>query len=121
MSMILIVEDEPLVAFSLADDLWQRLAIKAVFATSIADAERLLPSQDILFALLDINVGAETSFDLARRLKTGGVPFAFTSGANRSVIPGDLQNEVFFGKPCDVSEVAGLIAASEAGRKRRHK
>ena len=118
MATVLIVEDEPLIALGL------RLAIKratgadVLVAQSVRNAERLL-SGNLEFALLDINVGCETTYELARKLGRKGVPFAFASGSSQDTLPEDLRGAVFLAKPCRSQVVINTVRKALAASQRR--
>lgn len=116
MPHILVLEDDALLAFTLGGELEERFALPVVIAPTVGRAARSLEQHEIVFALLDINLGNETSYDFARLLRTRRVPFVFTSGTNRSAVPDDLKQEAFVGKPCDVRLLEALIHSSLLGR-----
>jgi DNA-binding response OmpR family regulator len=109
MPTILIVEDDPLIALGLCQTISDDLGIDPVVANSVATAERELRSRAVAFALLDVNLRGETSYDLARRLRDAGIPFVFTSGSSRRDVPRDLESAVFLSKPCRMQEVVKLV------------
>lgn len=49
-------------------------------AASVKEALDILDKFDIDFAILDINLGSETSFVVAKRMKREGLPFLFLTG-----------------------------------------
>ena len=62
------------------------------------------------FGLLDINLGNETSFEVARRLKRDGVSFVFASGYGDSLtLPEDLEDIRILSKPYDKDMIRGLF------------
>ncbi|MFL9825015.1 HWE histidine kinase domain-containing protein [Rhodoplanes sp. SY1] len=77
---VLLVEDTMIIALD-AEDMLRRLGANAVrTAASVADALATVETRPPDFALLDVNLGAETSFSIATRLRALGVPFAFATG-----------------------------------------
>jgi CheY-like chemotaxis protein len=54
-------------------------------ASGVGEALRLIEQQLPDFSLLDVNLGEETSIDIAERLAERGSPFAFTSGYGEPV------------------------------------
>ena len=82
------VEDEPLVAIEIA-----HILKKAGFdvigpARAVAPALSLIEERGCDAAVLDINLGGETSEPVAWRLLTRGAPFVALSGySNRSTRP----------------------------------
>ena len=122
MAAVLIVEDDPLIAWSLGGIISDGIGADVVIATSLAGAEEEL-SRKFDFALLDVNIKDDTTFALARRLSCEGVPLAFASGACSTIIPDDLNAVPFLQKPCRSqvvintnSERASLIAPSHQKR-----
>ncbi len=73
-------------------------AVMGPFANEADAFDRLLhglPS----FALLDIGLGGEPTFELARVLRDAGVPFMFVTGYERTVLPADLAMAPHILKP----------------------
>jgi DNA-binding LytR/AlgR family response regulator len=58
-------------------DLGARLVVSD---STLRAAEDAISAHEFGFAMLDISVGRETSFDLARRLRAAGTPYIFASG-----------------------------------------
>lgn len=55
-------------------------ASEAPTAASVADALRLLSAGDFQVAVLDVNLGSETSVTVAQALADRGIPFVLTTG-----------------------------------------
>jgi DNA-binding response OmpR family regulator len=111
---ILIVEDNKLIAMDLADELSDR-GFDPVCATTIPDARKLFEQQAPSFAVLDMHLKADTSFDLARELKGRAIPFVFVSGNDASSLPEDLRSAKMLTKPIDFDELGKTI--SDMGKK----
>ena len=77
---VLLVEDNMLIALETEDMLREMGAVNVLLASTITEAERLIADQRFNFAMLDINVGRGTSFDLATQLRAMGTPFIFATG-----------------------------------------
>jgi DNA-binding response OmpR family regulator len=75
--VILVAEDEPLIALDL------RTALEAagakVVRTTVGGAEEAIGRQDFSVAILDVRPGSNEHRAIARRLKKRGVPFLFYS------------------------------------------
>jgi CheY-like chemotaxis protein len=81
--LVLVVEDEPIVAMMI-EDLLDDLGARTVGpAFSIAEAISLIETSAIDAAILDVNVGEEHSHGIADRLRARGVPFVFATGYGR--------------------------------------
>jgi CheY-like chemotaxis protein len=79
-SRVLVVEDNPLIALD-AEESFRALGVASVdVAASSGQALALLDRTAPDFALLDFNLGGETSEPVARALERRGIPFAFASG-----------------------------------------
>ncbi|WP_010186563.1 HWE histidine kinase domain-containing protein [Sphingomonas sp. PAMC 26605] len=79
-ALVLLLEDNMLIALE-AEDMLRALGAKDVLvAATLSDAEHLIASHTFQFAMLDINVGGGTSFELATKLTSRGTPFIFASG-----------------------------------------
>ena len=77
---VLVVEDNPLIALDAQDHL-QSLGVLGVdVAVTSAEALEASERERPGFALLDYNLGAETSEPVARALDQRGIPFAFATG-----------------------------------------
>lgn len=98
---ILIVDDEFLVLWSLQDALEQQGFCAIQTAANTRAALGLLNSQTFSFAFLDVNLGQEKSFDVARALQSQGVPFAFVTGYGRSGLDGQFEGAQVLSKPLD--------------------
>jgi DNA-binding response OmpR family regulator len=111
---ILVVEDNYLVAEML------RTAVEdAGFnvigpAKNVEDSTRLAAGTRLDGALLDIQLGGAQSFPVARLLKSSGVPFIFVTGYDASIVPIDLKDSPFMGKPVFVGEIARIALANFA-------
>jgi CheY-like chemotaxis protein len=77
---LLLVEDEPLIAFAL-EDLVAELGFGVVGpAYRLQDALLLAGSEQFDAAILDVNLNEETSFPVADLLQRRGIPFLFATG-----------------------------------------
>ncbi len=82
---VLIVEDNMIIALD-AESSILRAGIETVrVASSVAQAMRAIGSHPPEFALLDINLGRETSFAVAEHLDSLGIPFVFTTGYGEDI------------------------------------
>ena len=76
---VLIVEDEPLLAFDYSDELQEAGACPQI-ATSVAQADALIAARLPDLAVLDVNLGEETVWPVASLLTERGVPFLLVTG-----------------------------------------
>ncbi|MBB6125201.1 HWE histidine kinase domain-containing protein [Sphingobium subterraneum] len=76
---VMLVEDSLIIALD-AEDILQRFGASISTASTVDAAHDLLDQITPDFAILDINLGDQTSFGIADRLLDMGVPFFFASG-----------------------------------------
>ncbi len=108
---ILVVEDEPLLAFDYVDELEERGATPLLalnLKEAVAAVERGLPD----LAILDVNLGAETSWPVAATLSSKCVPFVLVSGyAMASSVPPGITPADCLEKPVGAHAVADRLAS----------
>ena len=99
---LLVVDDEPMLALDVADQLqFQGAQVAAV--NSLEDAAAVLASGAALDgAILDIQIGDEEVWPVAAALKRNGTPFLFLSATcGESPLPDEYQGKPFLPKPLD--------------------
>ena len=114
---VLVVEDEALIAMSLAFELeGAGLHVLGPGAT-LARGLELIRGVRVDAALLDINLGGERSWPIADALLERGVPVLFLSGEERRSLPERLRGIEMVTKPVDpttlVSRVRAMVASSD--------
>ncbi len=107
---ILIVEDE----YFLADEARGLLAEvgaevigpvpTANQASALIDGDRAIDG-----ALLDVNLGGEMAFDVADKLQARGIPFAFLTGYDRSVLTDRFTDTASLGKPVCAEQLIEVV------------
>ncbi len=97
---VLLVEDNMIIALD-AEETIRELGVESVrTATGVDRALAAISERTPDFALLDVNLGAETSFKIAERLQAVGVPFAFVTGYSEQVaFPDAFRNTPQLRKP----------------------
>lgn len=113
---ILLLEDNMIVALEAEDTLFD-LGAKAVWAAStLREAEAIVAREPIDLAMLDINIGLDTSLELASRLAASGVPFIFASGYGDDVRLAEGSAAVpILKKPYDGEQIRRAMAIALAG------
>lgn len=82
---VLIVEDNMIIALD-AESSLLRAGVESVrVASGVAQAMRAIATRAPDFALLDINLGRETSFAVAEHLASIGISFVFTTGYGEDI------------------------------------
>ncbi len=106
---VLVVEDEPIIAL----DIRQQLA-NAGFevlgpATSVVEALRFIAEPGCDVAVLNVNLGIETSEPIARKLQTSGKPFVVLSGRATDDLPLSFNGATFLTKPAPMAELVAAV------------
>jgi DNA-binding response OmpR family regulator len=102
---IFVVEDEFLIAQSLAEDLRGRGYDVAGPFGDLGTATDESRRQAFDAALLDVNVAGTMVFPLADELASRGIPFMFLSGYGPTVVPERFRATAKLPKPCDPAVV----------------
>lgn len=109
---VLLVEDEAGVAIlleTMLEDLGCEIAASAARMNRAFEAAH---AETYDFAVLDVNVAGETSFELARLLWARGTPFVFSTGYGVSGLPEDLKTCSVLAKPFSAQSLSKKIRES---------
>ena len=110
---VLVLEDNFLIAMDMGEIL-NALGVKSVhIATSVEKAMEIVAAHPVDFAVLDINLGDETSFAVAELLIGRGINFGFTSGyGDLLALPSHLRDSPRIEKPFSEGSLSSLIVAA---------
>ena len=116
---VLVVEDSMIIALDCANTLRSLGAAHVTTAASVAEALTAIDARTFDVALLDFNLGEETSIVVADALAARNIPFAFATGYD-----GHLQNRghpaaPVIGKPYGTTQLGPLLAKLGFGQGRR--
>jgi light-regulated signal transduction histidine kinase (bacteriophytochrome) len=112
----LLVEDSLIIALD-AEDILQSFGATVLIASSLEAGLDLLGHNRPDFAVLDINLGDQTSFGIADRLAEQGVPFFFASGyGEQAELPIEHRNRTVIQKPYTTANVLRAIEGVLAQR-----
>lgn len=107
---LLLVEDEYLFAFCIAELLEDMGAEVLGPVASVADAMDLIDkAPEIDAAILDINLGTEVVFPVADKLQALHVPFVFASAFDRASMPPRFRDVGMCEKPLNVEVVRRAV------------
>ncbi|GGH23290.1 hypothetical protein GCM10007036_28950 [Alsobacter metallidurans] len=112
---VLVVEDDYFLAADIASALH---GMGAEVVGPVADqtaATKLLDSQTVSAAVLDIRLGGETVYPLASELKTRGIHFIFATGYGDTVIPPEFRGVPCFEKPVRSFDLARSVLEKLSG------
>ena len=105
-SNILIVEDNAILACDLENVVCDSGGQSVGPAYTLEAGLKLAESEQISAALLDINLGDDLVWPLARNLRDNGIPFSFLSAAcGRKDLPDDLREAVCMDKPATQQDI----------------
>ncbi|QCB37837.1 hybrid sensor histidine kinase/response regulator [Sphingobium sp. PAMC28499] len=107
--VVLLVEDSLIIALD-AEDILNRFGASVTTASTPEAAHDILDHDRIDFAILDINLGDQTSFGIADRLRELGIPFFFASGyGEQASLPMDHRASNVVQKPYTTHNIANAI------------
>jgi light-regulated signal transduction histidine kinase (bacteriophytochrome) len=107
----LIVEDNLIIAMSAEVILLELGARHVETAASVAQAMQAIERTTPSFALLDINLGSESSISIGLKLREMNIPFIFATGyGERAPIPDELASAPVIQKPYTREVVESAIA-----------
>jgi len=111
---ILVVEDEYLLADTLAEALAELGAEVVGPVGHLAEALALVAAAPVDGAVLDINLHGEMVFPLADILTDRGVPYVFATGYGQENIPDRYKGVPTLSKPIDARQMTPLLRAAGA-------
>lgn len=111
----LIVEDNMLISLDAEQLMLEKGMARVFMASSVAEARKIIADEPIDIALLDVNLGSETSFPLVSTLNAKDVPFVFVTGYGERVdLPAEAGDAVAIRKPFAGDQL--IDAVSQATR-----
>jgi len=111
---ILVVEDEPLIAMMLEDFL-ETLGHKVhASCESVDEAVAQAEKGGFDIAIVDVNLGGETAWPVARKLREKQIPFVIATGGHVDPPPSEFANVPVIQKPYTVDRVTPALEAALA-------
>lgn len=111
---VLVVEDEAIIAMLLEDMLSELGHDMVASVANIDDARAETANHQIDLAILDVNLGQQSSYPLTTDLNAKGIPFILSTGYGR--LGAEWGNGVVLQKPFEVKALSAAIAKSLSGR-----
>src|SRR5689334_7273470 len=96
---VLVVEDEPIIAFALEDMLLELGFGQVLVASTLTEARDLILANSLSAAILDVNIHGQQSYPLAAELRERSVPFIFATGYGDAQHPEELSAASTLTKP----------------------
>ena len=108
---MLLVEDNIIIAMDAEDALHEMGIADVVTYSTVRDAMKYLDTNKPAAALVDFNLGQETSTPVAERLNEMGVPFFFATGYGEALhLPETLRDRLVVKKPYQLSALRAALA-----------
>ena len=106
----MILEDSLIIAIDAADLLRSAGATKVYSCNSVESAFKVLDEDEVSFALLDVNLGSETSLAVAEQLWSDGIPAVLATGygSDQDVLK-EFPPLPVLTKPYDVSDLKEVL------------
>ena len=108
---VLLVEDEPLIAMDIEEQLRDAGCAVVGPATTMEAALRLAGAGDFDIALLDGNLGGQPVGAVAAALARRGAPFLFATGYGRDALPSGFEHVPALTKPFTEAELRSALGA----------
>lgn len=108
--LVLIVEDEPIVALAL-EDLIEDAGGRPLYAERIEEAFAIIAGHPVELAILDINVHGHRSYPLAKMLSELGIPFIFATGYGDALHPLEFEATPTIVTPYSLADIERAIEA----------
>lgn len=106
---ILVVEDEPIIAFAI-EDMLTDLGCQVVGpAFNLSEAEQLAAEALLDAAILDVNLNDQRSYSAAAVLLGRRIPFIFATGYGEDRVDWDHGGALILAKPYRQDQVAAAL------------
>lgn len=110
---VLIVEDDAIIAIDFEATIMELGVQQVRTAIHAADALTMIAERAPDFALLDVGLGDDTSFEVADRLDTLKIPYAFVTGYRADVaLASRFTGKPVLSKPCLREELEAALRGS---------
>jgi light-regulated signal transduction histidine kinase (bacteriophytochrome)/CheY-like chemotaxis protein len=110
---VLIVEDNMIIALDAEQFMAELGAERVHVASNVPDALDVMKKRELTFALLDVNLGTNTSEDVAKRLKEASIPFVFATGYGDSTgLTKRFSDTPVLQKPYDKTHILAALSES---------
>ena len=113
---ILVVEDELLVAMMLEDMLGSEGCVIVGPISRVEPALKAAREEPLDAAVLDINLAGARVDPIAKALAERNIPFLFTTGYDRSMLPAEHADRPALAKPFKPAQLIDALATLLGGR-----
>lgn len=106
---ILVIEDEAMVAMGLEMILAEAGCNIVGPVGALCEAERVAREGNFDFALLDVNLRGEYTYEIADILGSRGIPFAFLTGYGPDSLPERFRSRQVLTKPFKANDLLNAV------------
>jgi DNA-binding response OmpR family regulator len=106
---VLVLEDDFLLAEEMRESLEDAGAVVLGPCPSNGAALRFINQTPPDIAVLDVNLGTGPTFEIPKLLKANGIPFAFATGYDASVIPPEFASAIRLEKPVEPNSLIKVL------------
>jgi CheY-like chemotaxis protein len=106
---VLIVEDDPIIALDFEDTILGFGVTTVRTAGNVAAALDMIAARAPDFALLDVGLIREQSFEIAEKLAALNIPFAFATGYGADRVPAAFADRPRLPKPCSTDALRAAL------------
>ena len=114
---VLVVEDDVMIRMLIEDMLTDLGFTVAAEAAKVHDALAAVKSVDIDVAILDVNLGGETTGPVAEALAARGTPFVFATGYGEHTLPEQFRGRPLLKKPFQIDGLKRMLETALANTK----
>lgn len=110
--LVLLVEDNPIIAMN-TEALLLEMAVDGVrTAASVAEAMALIETEKFDLGILDVNLGKEDSLPVAERLAALHIPVVFATGLSENLSLGEMWRAApMLKKPYGYADLEQIVRA----------
>lgn len=110
---VFVVEDEALVALNL-EDMLEELGCDVIGPAMKMDAALAMVEKGLAadVAILDVNIGGQPIYPLAKLLAARDMPIVFATGYGRAGLPEEWQEHPVLQKPYALHDLEACLAAT---------
>lgn len=116
--LVLLVEDEPLIAHYI-EDLLRKAGARVITAGHLDTALSMSAHPDLSAAVVDLRLGADSAIPILRRLVHRGIPFVVHTGYAADAVQREWPSVPIVQKPAAHGEIVDALARSLLDRHER--
>jgi CheY-like chemotaxis protein len=114
---VLIVEDDVMIRMLMEDMLNDLGFAVAAEASKVHEALAAVNGMEIDIAILDVNLGGETTSPVAEALAARGTPFVFATGYGEHGLPEQFRDRPLLKKPFQIDSLKRMLDTALARAK----